>query len=293
MLQIVIVTGLAGAGRSTALGALEDAGYEAVDNLPLALIPSIIEARRDAPEQIAIGIDSRSRRFHPDTVEALIIDLRERADVALQVVFLDCDEEVIAQRFTETRRRHPIHDRPVVDAIRREREVMKGLREIADLRIDTTRFSVHELRRQMLKRFGNVRGHDLRIELVSFSYRVGLPREADLVFDVRFLRNPHWQPTLRALTGLDPTVQAFVGDDPRTDPFLDRLDALFALLLQGYAEEGKSYLTIAFGCTGGKHRSVFIAETVAARLQNGGWPIVVRHREQGLLRDVNVSGERP
>ncbi len=286
MASVVIVTGLAGAGRSTALGALEDCGYEAVDNLPVSLIGTVAEARGREPRPLAIGIDSRARQFNPDDVKALIADLRARPAIELQVVFLDCDDEVIAQRFTETRRRHPVADRPVIDAIAREREVMASLRQSADVHLDTTRFSVHDLRRAVMHRFGAGASERLQIELVSFSYKVGLPREADLVFDVRFLTNPHWQPDLRPLTGLDPQVQAFIRTDPRWAAFLDRLYALIDHLLPAYRDEGKSYLTIAFGCTGGKHRSVFMAETLAAHLAAGGWSIGVRHREQGIIRDT-------
>jgi RNase adapter protein RapZ len=286
--SVVIVTGLAGAGRSTALGALEDCDFEAVDNLPISLIRTVVDARGRDPRPLAIGLDSRSRQFDADSAATLVGELRNRPDVELQVVFLECDDEVMVQRFTETRRRHPLADRPVIDAIAREREVMAGLKRLADVHIDTTRFSVHDLRRAMMQRFTPGASEGLRIEVVSFSYKVGVPREADLVFDVRFLSNPHWQPDLRSLTGLDADVQAFIRRDPRLEPFLGHLYALLECLLPAYRDEGKSYLTIAFGCTGGKHRSVFLAESLATRLVGLGWNVGVRHREQGLIHDLDA-----
>ncbi len=289
MARVVIVTGLAGAGRGTALGALEDCGFEAVDNLPVSLIATVIEARGPEPRPLAIGIDSRARQFDAETVVSMVEALRTQPTADLAVLFLDCDDEVIAQRFTETRRRHPLADRPVADAIVREREVMARLRAIADVHLDTTRFSVHDLRRQIMQRFGAEADAGLRVEVVSFSYRTGVPREADLVFDVRFLANPHWQPQLRAQIGLDPEVQAFVRADVRFGAFVARLVELLDMLLPAYREEGKSYLTIAFGCTGGKHRSVFVAETVAEHLARAGWNVGVRHREQGLVRDLSTQ----
>ncbi|MFW5680065.1 MAG: RNase adapter RapZ [Pseudomonadota bacterium] len=285
--SVVIVTGLAGAGRSTALGALEDCGCEAVDNLPISLIRTVVDARGPDTRPLAIGLDSRSRQFDADSAEALVAELRGRLDLDLQVVFLDCDDDVMVQRFTETRRRHPLADRPVIDAIAREREMMAGLERVADVHIDTTRFSVHDLRRSIMQRFADGAGEGLRIEIVSFSYKIGVPREADLVLDVRFLSNPHWQPELRPLTGLDPEVQAFIRQDARLEPFLGHLYGLLDCLLPAYRDEGKSYLTVAFGCTGGKHRSVYLAETLAARLAGQGWNVGVRHREQGLVHDLD------
>ncbi|TVQ28932.1 MAG: RNase adapter RapZ [Geminicoccaceae bacterium] len=293
MASVVIVTGLAGAGRGTALGALEDCGFEGVDNLPVGLIRTVVEARERDPQPLAIGIDGRSRHFHAETVEALLLELRADAAIDLQVIFLDCDDDVLVQRFSETRRRHPLADRPVTDAIAREREVMRGIRRIADMHIDTSRFSVHDLRRCVMQRFALPAAEGLRVELVSFSYKVGVPREADLVFDVRFLSNPHWQLELRPLTGLDPEVQAFIRQDERFKPFTDKLLALLDYLLPAYRDEGKSYLTVAFGCTGGKHRSVYLAETVARHLSGAGWNVGLRHREQGIIKAVPPDASPP
>ncbi len=289
MSELIIVTGMAGAGRSTVLRALEDAGFEAVDNLPSPLLPTVVAAREGAEEPLAVGIDGRSRHFQPEALLATLAALERDARLRVRLVFLDCDTDVLVQRFTETRRRHPLADRPVVDAIARERELMAPLRAAAEVHLDTTRLGVHDLRRAIVDRFGRDRLDKLRIEVVSFSYRAGVPREADLVFDVRFLRNPHWEPTLQPLTGLDPSVQAFVRDDARFDTFCERLRGLLELLIPAYRDEGKSYLTIAFGCTGGKHRSVFLAEVIAGWLAARGFTPAVRHREQGLTRRLEPT----
>ena len=289
MAALVIVTGMAGAGRTTALRALEDAGFEAVDNLPLSLLTTVAAARGAVADPLAVGIDSRSRQFAPDHVVALLAELRREHGDALAVLYLDCDDDVLLQRFTETRRRHPVADRPVGDAIARERAVMAPVRAIADLRLDTSRLTAQELRRAVADRFGRERLDKLRIEVVSFAYRVGVPREADLVFDVRFLRNPHWEPSLQPLTGMESAVQAFIREDPRFEAFTERLFALLDLLVPAYAEEGKSYLTLGFGCTGGKHRSVYSVELTAARLAAQGYATTLRHREQGIVRELRAA----
>jgi UPF0042 nucleotide-binding protein len=282
--ELIIVTGMAGAGRTTVLRALEDAGFEAVDNLPPPLLPTVMAAREGAEEPLAVGIDGRSRHFRPEALLATLAALRGDSRLTVRLLFLDCDDDVLIQRFSETRRRHPLADRPVADAIVRERELMGPLRHAADVHLDTSRLGVHDLRRAIVERFGGDRVDKLRIEVLSFSFKSGVPREADLVFDVRFLRNPHWEPTLQPLTGLDPSVQDFIRDDARFEAFRTRLEALLEVLVPAYGEEGKSYLTIAFGCTGGKHRSVFLAELVAAWLTERGFTTGVRHREQALAR---------
>lgn len=288
--ELIIVTGMAGAGRTTVLRALEDAGFEAVDNLPPPLLSTVMAAREGADEPLAVGIDGRSRHFRPDALLDTLAALRADDHTTVRLLFLDCHDDVLIQRFNETRRRHPLADRPVADAIARERELMGPLRNAADVHLDTSRLSVHDLRRAIVDRFGGDRLDKLRIEVLSFSFKTGVPREADLVFDVRFLRNPHWEPTLQPLTGLDPSVQDFIRDDPRFEPFRARLEDLLALLVPAYREEGKSYLTIAFGCTGGKHRSVFLAEIVGAWLAERGFAPALRHREQGRQRTLAPAG---
>jgi len=288
--ELIIVTGMAGAGRGTVLRALEDAGCEAVDNLPPALLPIVVDAREDAAEPLAVGIDGRSRHFEPRALLATLTTLRADPRLGVRLLFLDCDTDVLMRRFNETRRRHPLADRPVADAIAHERELMQPLRRAADVHLDTSRLAVHDLRRAVVDRFGGDRLDKLRIEVLSFSFKAGVPREADLVFDVRFLNNPHWEPALQPLTGLDPSVQEFVRGDARFESFRARLEALLELLVPAYREEGKSYLTIAFGCTGGRHRSVFMAELVAGGLAERGFAPAIRHREQGLHRAPAAAG---
>lgn len=279
---VVVVTGLSGAGKSSALHVLEDIGYEAIDNIPIALMGRLLwpgnEQSLCAP--LAVGVDIRTRDFHADAFPREIESLRGRADIDLRVVFLDCDSNVLVRRFIETRRRHPLAaDRPVNDGIRTERTLLAPVREVADVIIDTSQISVADLRRQIEQRFAPEGLHRLTLSIVSFAYGRGLPREADLVFDVRFLLNPHYVDALRSGTGLDPAIARYIEQDTGFVPFFEALTALLGRLLPRYREEGKSYLTIAVGCTGGRHRSVFTAERIAAHLRAGGDNIVLRHRD--------------
>lgn len=279
MSRTVIVTGMAGAGRSSALRILEDLGFEAVDNLPLPLLPRLLRSEEETAQDLALGIDTRSRRFAP---QALLEEIRRPPEEAAPPVllFLDADEETLLRRFTETRRRHPLaQDRPVADGIARERRLLAPLREAADLVVDTSRLALPALRRLLESRFGGAHAPGLVITLLSFAYRNGLPREADLVFDVRFLANPHYEPGLRPLTGRDPEVGAFIAADEAFPSFERGLLSLLRQLLPRYRREGKSYLTIALGCTGGRHRSVFVAERIARCLQGDGWRVIILHRE--------------
>lgn len=277
---VVIVTGLSGAGRSTALRALEDLGYEAVDNPPLVLLAGLLHADAPAPRPMAIGIDVRTRDFAAPTSLALLDRIVAESGRRTTLLFLDCEDEVLGRRFTETRRRHPLAtDRPVLDGIRREREVVWPLRRRADLVIDTTALPPAELKRILEGHFALGTAPGLALSVMSFSYRQGLPREADLVIDVRFLDNPHYDPVLRPLTGRDAAVGARVAADPDFQAFFDGLTGWLAPLLPRYAKEGKSYLTIAIGCTGGKHRSVYVAERLAAWLSAAGRPARVHHRD--------------
>ena len=277
--RVLLVTGMSGAGRSTALKALEDIGYEAIDNLPLSLVPALIEtAAADAPA-IAVGADARTRGFGFDGMTLALEALSRRSSRELQLLFIDCDDERLERRYTETRRPHPLAgDRPVMDGIRLERRALTGLRERADFVIDTSLLTAADLKRLLRGQFA-LGALGLRIFVVSFAYRRGVPREADLVFDVRFLANPHYVPGLRALSGLDPRVAAHIERDPGLEPFLDGLWDWLSPLFGRYESEGKAYLTIAVGCTGGRHRSVYLAERLGKRIAAEGWRVEVGHRD--------------
>ena len=231
-------------------------------------------------ESLAVGVDIRTRDFHADSFSREVEPLRARPDLDLKIVFLDCDSNVIARRFSETRRPHPLApDRPVMDGIRHERQLLAPVREVADLVIDTSNINAADLRRQLERRFAPSGRHGLTISIVSFAYGKGLPREADLVFDVRFLLNPHYVDSLRPGTGQDAPVARYIEQDIDFAPFFESLTGLIGRLLPSYREEGKSYLTIAVGCTGGRHRSVFVSEKLAAHLRASGDSVLVRHRE--------------
>lgn len=277
---IVLVTGMAGAGMATALKSLEDMGFEAVDNLPLSMVTTLVDKGGALRRPLAIGIDSRTRDFATEGLLNEMAVLTARDDLSVRLLFLECDDEVLQRRFTETRRRHPLAiDRPVSDGIRRERVLLEPLRDRADVVIDTSQLSIHDLRRVLGGHFRVDAEPGLFVFVTSFSFRQGLPREADLVFDVRFLTNPHYDPDLRPLTGLDAAVAERVSSDPDFTDFFDHLTALLGPLLPRYNQEGKSYLTIAVGCTGGRHRSVFIAEKLAAWLRLQGYKVGLTHRE--------------
>ncbi len=279
-LRLVLVMGMSGAGRTTALKTLEDIGYEAVDNLPLSMLSSLMQRTVKQSEALAVDIDVRTRDFAVDAFEAEISPLLARDDLDARLLFLDCDDEVLRRRYTETRRRHPLaDDRPVIDGIRHERDLIDRLRDRANLVIDTSALSVADLRRLVAGNFALDDHPGLAIFVTAFSYRLGLPREADLVFDVRFLANPHYTPRLRPLTGLDPAVGRFIEKDPGFKSFFENLTAMIVPLLPCFEREGKSYLTIALGCTGGQHRSVYVAERLAALLAEHGWNVKIRHRD--------------
>lgn len=275
---LLIVTGLSGAGKSTALKALEDLDYEAVDNLPIGLIDALLAYERSRP--LALGIDSRTRDFDAETLVGRVRALRD-AGIDVRLLYLDCGDDELVRRFSETRRRHPLApDRPAMAGVVAERALTLPLKLAADLTIDTTELGTTELRRRVAERLG--RGDELTITLQSFGFAQGLPRHADVVFDMRFLRNPHWDPALRPLTGEDAAVAAHVAADPLYAPALDQITALLRTLIPGYAREGKAYLTIAIGCTGGRHRSVAVARDLADRLTRAGHAPVVVHRDMNL-----------
>lgn len=277
--RTVLVTGPAGAGRSTAIHVLEDLGYEAIDNMPLRLIPSLLDDP-DSDKPLALGIDPRNRDFSVTAVTDMIGQIAAAPVLAPELLYLDCDTNVLLNRFSETRRRHPLAEEDRVEAgIQRELELLAPLRAQADILIDTTYLNVHQLRREVERWFSPGGQSQLSVSVQSFSYKRGLPRAVDMIFDCRFLRNPYWEPALRHLTGQDPSVQDYVSRDPRAKPFERQVTDLTLWLLPAYLEEGKSHLSVAFGCTGGQHRSVTMAESLAAALAEGGWQVSIRHRE--------------
>jgi UPF0042 nucleotide-binding protein len=279
--EVVVVTGMSGAGRTSCLKILEDSGYEAVDNLPVNLLGPILRGHAVGPDLLVIGVDSRTRGFAPERIVGVLQEAR--AGVRARLLFVECDDEVLRRRFTETRRRHPLADLSGVgEALAAERVLMAPLKAAADLVVDTSELSLPDLRRLLAGRFAVSPGQ-LSIAVVSFAYRHGLPREADLVFDVRFLHNPHYVDTLRPETGRHPAVQEHIRADPAFGPFVAGLEALLLPLLPRFQTEGKSYLTIAFGCTGGKHRSVFLAELMSDWLRAAGWEATTIHRELAML----------
>ena len=292
--RVVLVTGMSGAGRSSGLRILEDLGYEAIDNLPTSLLERLLHPDAAGPEAderpLAIDVDIRSRGFREGALRDMLEPLRRRRGIELNVAFFDCDDEVLRQRFTETRRRHPLaEDRPLMDGIRRERELLAALRDGADLLVDTSNLSLPALRDLLHGNFRLEAGFRLALSVTSFAYRRGLPREADLVFDVRFLANPHYREALRPLTGRAPAVADFIRGDPAFHPFIDQLARFLRTLLPRYEREGKTYLTIAIGCTGGRHRSVYVAELVGEMLAAEGRAVTLRHRE--LAADAPAAGE--
>ncbi len=278
--RIVFVTGPSGAGRTTAINALEDLGYEVIDNLPLSLIPRLIEGE-PLTRPVALGLDVRNRDFAASAVIELIDRLTRDPAVALEVLFLDCAPAELIRRYSQTRRRHPLAPvEPPAEGVAREIDLLAPVRARADHLIDTTEMSPHDLKAELGRWFGLADpGRRLAISVQSFSYRRGLPRGMDMVFDTRFLRNPHWEPALRDLDGRDPAVVAHVEGDPRFAPFFARVADLVNYLLPAQLEEGKAHLSIGFGCTGGQHRSVAVAEKLGNSLAEAGWPVSKRHRE--------------
>lgn len=284
--KLVLVTGLSGAGKASILRALEDLGHETVDNPPLAILETLV-AGGTAP--VAAGVDIRSRGFDAARALATIGRLRGRPGLDLTLVFATADEAALLRRYTETRRRHPLAPggggvARVQDGIAREAALLAPLREAADLVLDTTDLPLPELRRLIEARFRGAGTPGLNILVQSFAYPKGLPREADLVFDLRFLRNPHYVEALRPRTGQDAEVAAHIQADAAYAPFWDRLTGMLDLLLPRYVAEGKKYLTIALGCSGGRHRSVHLAERLAAHLGGQGWRVDLAHRELGGIR---------
>ena len=280
-LDLLIITGLSGAGRSAAADVLEDLGFFVIDNLPPSLIPKVVELARDRerPSRFALVVDSRSGAF-VDDLGAALAGVRETG-ARTSLLFLDASDEVLVRRFEASRRPHPVAGTGrVSDGIRQERNLLEGLKGEADLVVDTSNLNVHELRDRLHELFRDDQSAGaLQTSLVSFGYKHGVPLDVDLMFDCRFLPNPHWVEELRELPGTDPAVREYVLAQPEAGPFLEELRRLFQLLLPAFAREGKSYLSIGIGCTGGRHRSVVVAAELATMLDGLGFPTRVHHRD--------------
>ncbi len=277
--RLLLVTGPSGAGRSTAIHALEDIGYEVIDNLPLSLVPRLI----DGPplgRPLALGLDVRNRDFNATALIELIDVLTRDPRVTPEVLYLDCAPEELSRRYSQTRRRHPLAPAETAsEGIEREIDLLVPVRVRADHLIDTTEMSPHDLKAEIGKWYGRTQTARLAVSLQSFSYKRGVPRGVDTIFDCRFLKNPYWTPALRPLDGRDPAVAAHIADDPLFAPFFQKLTELVLLLLPAHVAEGKAHLTIGFGCTGGQHRSVAVAAKLGNVLAEAGWPVALRHRE--------------
>ncbi len=290
-LRIVLVTGLSGAGKNSILRALEDLGFETMDNPPLHALEELV-ARSE--RNLAIGVDVRSRGFNAAAILESCQRLQQRPQLRLALVFATADDETLLRRYTETRRRHPLAQAgSVADGIEAERALTAQLRAAADWVVDTSALPLPELRRDIERRFG-AQDPGMVVSLVSFAFSAGLPREADMVFDARFLRNPHYDAMLQKLTGLDAEVGAFIEQDPDFLLFYDHVLGMVEFVLPRFVQEGKQYATIAIGCTGGRHRSVYIVELLAADLAKTGWRVRISHREQ-IKREqmiMKADGER-
>jgi RNase adapter protein RapZ len=278
--QLVILTGLSGSGKSTVLKAFEDMGFYCVDNLPVDLIPIFAELHSAGEgdfARAALLVDAREGT-QLEKLPMLLKHLRRDHPIAL--VFIDAAEDSLLRRYSETRRPHPLgKDVSVRESLREERHLMEPIRKLADVVIDTSQFNVHELRHFVTERFKNPDKRPMLVSVVSFGYRFGVPTDADLVFDVRFLPNPHFVPGLRRFTGKDPKVRRYIRSFPQTGEFLKRIEGLLAYLIPHYIREGKSYLTIAIGCTGGKHRSVMLGEAIKKALEAHSYSAKVTHRD--------------
>jgi len=277
--RLVLITGPSGAGRSTAINVLEDLGYEAIDNLPLSLVPRLLDGPA-RPVPLALGLDVRNRDFSVANLIELIDRLTRLPEYAPEVLFLDCTTEQLLRRFNETRRRHPLRSEgSPLEAIRAERDMLAPIRARADVLVDTSDLSPHDLKAELARWFETEPGRRLTVSVQSFSYKRGVPRGVDMMFDCRLLANPHWRPELRPLDGRDPAVQQYVMADSRFGEFFCKVRDLALFTLPAHLEEGKAHLAIGFGCTGGRHRSVTMAEKMADALAKAGWQVSIRHRE--------------
>ena len=296
--RILLVTGLLGAGKSTALRVLEDLGWETIDNFPIRLLERLIDKMPQQPAEqgapLAIGFDARTRGFNAHDIISRVKKLSTRADLEITTLFLDCSSRELERRFNETRRRHPLAgDMPLTSGILAERELLEPLRRWADGVIDATAFAVNELQQVIRERFTPAGGKPMSVTVSSFGFSRGMPPVADLVFDMRFLDNPHWVDRLRPLTGQDAAVGEHIMGDPAFSDAYARIRDLLLLLLPRYEAQGKAYVNIAFGCTGGRHRSVFVAEQIAAALRAAGFSPTLLHRNLGSRTADLIEGGTP
>ena len=277
--EIIFVTGPAGAGRTTTIKILEDFGMEAIDNLPLDIVNRILSGA-PSPKALAIGLDTRTRGFSSVALLELIEAIHSHPEYRVTLLYLDSAKSTLLKRFSETRRRHPASpDGSPEMGIEYELGLLADVKNRADILVDTSDLSPHQLRGKLERWFMKGRPSKLAVSVLSFSYKRGVPQAADLMFDCRFLKNPHWQPELRALTGQEPEVGNYISKDPLFSPFFTQLTEFTKLLLPAYQAEGKAYLSLALGCTGGQHRSVFVAEKLAQTLEQAGWSPRLLHRE--------------
>ncbi|NIJ20151.1 UPF0042 nucleotide-binding protein [Sphingomonas naasensis] len=295
--QILLVTGMSGAGKSTVLRTLEDLGWETVDNLPLLLLHRLLDtppgegADGDDDRPLALGIGTQTRGFDAETIVQRVKKLGEQDGHEIGTLFLECAGAELERRYSETRRRHPLaQDRPASDGIARERELLMPLRRWSNRLIDTTNLASNELQQQIRSTFSGDGLGQTVLTISSFGFARGLPRDADLVFDMRFLRNPHWVEALRPGTGRDGDVSDYIADDPAYPAAMAQIEALLLLLLPRYQAEGKAYVTVAFGCTGGRHRSVHVAERMARRLREEGFSPTVAHRDLQTAPQDSLEG---
>lgn len=297
--RILLVTGVLGAGKSTALRALEDLGWETIDNFPIRFLERLLDTNQEDQHAdghpmggpLAIGFDSRTRGFDPQAVIALVKRLSLRPDIELTTLYLDCGVGELERRYNETRRRHHLaSDMPVATGISAERDMMEPLRRWADIVINTTAFTTNALQQAMREQFAPDSGPALTLTITSFGFSKGMPPLADFVFDMRFLNNPHWDKVLRPMTGREGPVGDFIREDPAFDEAFTRIRDLLLLLLPRFQAQGKAYVHIAFGCTGGRHRSVFMAEQIGAALRASGFSPTMIHRNLGSRAADLVEG---
>lgn len=294
--RVLLVTGLLGAGKTTVLRVLEDLGWETIDNFPIRLLGRLIDspntAGADLRAPLAIGFDSRTRGFDPTKVIERVKKLAERPDLELATLFLDCSGHELERRYNETRRRHPLaQDLPASSGIVAEREMMEPLRSWADMVISTSNFSSNDLQQAIRERFADQESSTLTVSVTSFGFSRGTPPLADLVFDMRFLDNPHWDMNLRPMTGQDQPVADHVRKDPAFDEAFARIRDLILMLLPRYRAQGKAYVNIAFGCTGGRHRSVFVAEEITRVLTEEGYSPSLTHRNLATRAGEGMEGK--